>query len=64
MRNPSFVGALNCFRSYNAKLYGVPMDEDGMNIDKLDETLSEHKNIKLYLHYSHIPEPVGTYHVT
>ena len=56
---PSFVGALNCFRSYNAKLYGVPMDEDGMNIDKLDETLSEHKNIKLIYTIPTFQNPSG-----
>ena len=30
--NPSFIGTLNTFRSYNARLVGVPVDADGMNI--------------------------------
>ena len=40
---PSFIGSLNSFRSYNAKLLGVPMDEDGINIEKLDETLRNNR---------------------
>jgi len=56
---PSFVGALNCFRSYNAKLYGVPMDEDGMNIDKLDEILTQNKNIKLIYTIPTFQNPSG-----
>ena len=29
---PAFVGCLNTFRSYGAKLVGIPMEQDGMNI--------------------------------
>ena len=32
---PSFIGALNAFRSFGAQLKGVPMDEEGMRMDKL-----------------------------
>ncbi len=56
---PSFVGALNCFRSYNAKLYGVKMDEDGMNIDDLDKTLEQHKNIKIIYTIPTFQNPSG-----
>ncbi len=31
---PSFIGCMNTFRSYNAKLVGVEMKPDGMDIDK------------------------------
>ena len=31
---PSFIGSLNTFRSYNAKLAGVPVEPDGMNTEK------------------------------
>ncbi|MBQ9914673.1 MAG: aminotransferase class I/II-fold pyridoxal phosphate-dependent enzyme, partial [Clostridia bacterium] len=34
---PSFIGCLNTFRTYNAKLYGVPMNEDGMDLAVLEE---------------------------
>lgn len=38
---PSFVGALNAFRSYNAKLVGVEMDDEGIIPEKLDTALKE-----------------------
>lgn len=37
--DPSFTGSLNCFRSYGAKLAGVPLEEDGINIEKLEAAL-------------------------
>lgn len=36
---PSFIGSLNTFRSYNAKLAGVPVEPDGMNTEKLGRVL-------------------------
>ena len=44
---PSFIGALNCFRTYEAKLYGIPLEEDGLNVSQLEKTLKENKNIKI-----------------
>lgn len=43
---PSFIGALNAFRSFGAQLKGVPMDEEGMRMDKLEEVLSTTENVK------------------
>lgn len=57
--NPSFVGALNAFRSYNAKLYGVDMDEDGMKIDELDRCLRQHPEIKLVYTIPTFQNPTG-----
>jgi len=37
--NPSFIGSLNTFRSYNAKLVGVDMDDDGMVPERLEAAL-------------------------
>lgn len=37
--NPSFIGALNSFRSNGARTVGVPLEDDGINIEKLEETL-------------------------
>ena len=36
---PSFIGSLNCFRSYGCNLAGVPVEADGMNIEKLEEAI-------------------------
>lgn len=43
---PSFIGSLNTFRSYNAKLVGVKMDSDGMNMQELEKALKENKNVR------------------
>lgn len=43
---PSFVGALNAFRSFNANLVGVTVEDDGMNIDALEEALKNNPNTK------------------
>lgn len=37
VENPSFIGALNAFRSNGAKLAGVPMDDDGIRISEIPE---------------------------
>ena len=45
--DPSFIGALNSFRSNGAVTLGVPMEEDGIDTDALDELLSREKRAKL-----------------
>lgn len=45
--NPSFIGALNAFRSYGANLCGIECDSDGMNIEKLEYALKNEKNVKM-----------------
>lgn len=45
--DPSFVGALNTFRSYGAQLVGVEMEHDGINLEKLEAALKENPNTKL-----------------
>ena len=57
--NPSFVGALNAFRSYNAKLCGVDMDEDGMNMEKLEDALKTHVNVKFIYTIPTFQNPTG-----
>lgn len=47
VEEPSFIGALNAFRSYGAHLVGVPMDSDGMNLEKLEQALRENDRVKL-----------------
>lgn len=56
---PSFIGGLNCFRSYNAALYGVDMEDDGINIEKLEKVLKENKNIKILYTIATFQNPSG-----
>lgn len=46
--SPSFIGALNAFRSFGAKLYGVNVQHDGMDMDMLEQTLANNKIKAIY----------------
>lgn len=48
VENPSFLGALQTFSSYEAKLLPLSMDDDGIIIDNLEETLLKYKPKFLY----------------
>ncbi len=41
--SPTYLGGINVFRSYGAKMVGVPLDDDGMDTDKLEEKIKESK---------------------
>ncbi len=56
---PSFIGSLNTFRSYNAKLVGVEVDPDGMNIEKLEQALKSNPNAKLIYTIPNYQNPSG-----
>ncbi len=45
--NPSFIGALNAFRSNGARTIGVPLRADGIDLAILEETLRTEKKAKL-----------------
>ena len=56
---PSFVGALNTFRSYGAQLVGVPMEADGIHLSKLEEAMQQHPNIKFMYLIPNFQNPTG-----
>jgi 2-aminoadipate transaminase len=56
---PSFIGSLNCFRSYNADLKGIPVESDGMNIELLEEALNTDKNVKMIYTIPNFQNPSG-----
>jgi 2-aminoadipate transaminase len=37
---PSYMAALQVFRSYRVEMVGIPQDDEGMRIDQLDHTLA------------------------
>lgn len=57
--NPSFIGALNAFRSNGAKLIGVELKEDGMDTEKLEEVLKTTPNAKLLYLIPTFHNPAG-----
>ena len=56
---PSFIGMLNDFRSYRAKLVGIPMDTDGMNMEALEKALRTEKNVKFIYTIPNFQNPSG-----
>ena len=57
--DPSFIGSLNCFRSYGAKLCGVPMKPDGLDIDALEELLKSNCKVKFLYTIPNFQNPTG-----
>lgn len=57
--NPSFIGALNAFRSIGAVPVGVPLEDDGINIEALEEALKAHKNAKFMYLIPTFQNPAG-----
>ncbi len=45
--DPTFIGALNAFRSCGAKTVGLPVGDDGIDEKALDTLLSNTENVKL-----------------
>ncbi|MEG1880645.1 MAG: PLP-dependent aminotransferase family protein, partial [Oscillospiraceae bacterium] len=56
---PSFIGGLNAFRSYNAEIYGVPVLDDGLDTDMLEEILKAHPNVKILYTIATFQNPSG-----
>ncbi len=56
---PTFVGSLNAFRSYNAKLIGVDMDDEGIDIEKLEKTLEKHQRVAFIYLIPNFQNPTG-----
>lgn len=58
--DPSFIGSLNCFRSHGCKLVGVPIDDDGMNIDELEKAIKANPEAKFIYTIPNFQNPGGT----
>lgn len=57
--SPSFIGSLNCFRSYGCKLKGVPVEADGMNVEILEEKLKNSENVRFIYTIPNFQNPSG-----
>jgi len=60
---PSYLAALNAFHSYGGELVGIPMDDEGMQMDILEEKLTRLKNegkkVKFIYTISNFQNPAG-----
>ena len=57
--SPSFIGSLNAFRSYNVNLKGIDMEEDGINLEKLENALKTEPNVKILYLIPNFQNPTG-----
>ncbi len=46
---PTFLATIQCFRLYGAHIIGAPIDADGVDVDKLEKLIEEHKPKLVYL---------------
>lgn len=60
VENPSFIGSLNAFRTYECQLVGVDVESDGMDVVKLEETLKANPDAKLLYTIPTFQNPTGT----
>ena len=58
--NPSFIGALNSFRSIGAQTIGVPLTEEGIDTDILEKTLASTPKAKMLYVIPTFQNPAGT----
>jgi len=56
---PSFIGALNGFRSNGARTLGVPLREDGIDVEALEALLRTEKRAKLLYLIPTFQNPAG-----
>jgi DNA-binding transcriptional MocR family regulator len=46
---PTFLATIQCFRLYGAQLLGAPIDADGVDVDRLEAMIHQHRPKLVYL---------------
>lgn len=59
VEQPTYLCALDVFKTYGANFAGVEMDEQGMKMDALEEVLKSHPNTKLIYTVPNFQNPTG-----
>lgn len=57
--SPSYLGALNAFKSYGPKFIEVPTDENGMIMEELEKILETTENVKMMYVIPDFQNPTG-----
>ncbi len=60
VESPSFIGSLNAFRTYEAELVGVKVEDDGVSVEGLEEVLKNDPSIKIFYTIPTFQNPTGT----
>lgn len=59
VESPTYLGALNAFKAYEPKFLQVPLDEDGMVLEDLENALKNNDNVKFIYVISDFQNPSG-----
>ena len=59
VESPSFIGSLNAFRTYECELVGVKVEDDGMDMDELENALKNNDNVKMIYTIPTFQNPTG-----
>ncbi len=59
VENPSFIGALNAFRSNGVNTVGVPLEDDGINVEALEAAIKANPKAKLLYLIPTFQNPAG-----
>lgn len=57
--NPTYLGAINAFRTYDCQFAGIETDEEGIKIDALKRTLKSKESIKFIYVIPDFHNPTG-----
>lgn len=57
--DPSFIGVLNAMRSLNIRLKGIPLQDDGIDIDRLEQALRTEKRVRMLYIIPNFQNPTG-----
>ncbi|MBG9449256.1 aminotransferase [Cytobacillus firmus] len=57
--SPTYLAAINVFKSYNAKFVEVAMDDDGMVMEELEQMLRDHPEAKFIYTIPDFQNPTG-----
>lgn len=59
VERPSYLGAINAFRAYEARFVDIPMDDDGMIVEELELALKRNPRAKLIYTIPDFQNPTG-----
>ncbi|MCT8975538.1 PLP-dependent aminotransferase family protein [Clostridium sp. CX1] len=57
--SPSYLGAINAFKAYQPQFIEIPMDDNGMKVDLLEEALKANPDVKMIYTIPDFQNPTG-----
>ncbi len=57
---PTYLGAIQAWRAYQAEFITIPLDEDGMQVDKIQDKLEANDGIRFIYVLPNFHNPAGT----